>query len=114
MGYCLSQLPPEGIKATYEDFLRYAKFQLSVDKHLLIEDPIWDKYSDEQLLVEYYANMYSKSKAERDRFESLLLGDNPDLHEWFDKKIKQNKEEMEAKAAKLEDQVRFSPDTLGD
>ena len=72
MGYCMSQMPPEEAKTSFEDFVTYAKFQLSVDKHVLMEDPDWDKYTDEAILVEYFANMFLKSKEERERFEATL------------------------------------------
>lgn len=114
MGYCMSQLPPEDVESTFEDFVRFAKFQLSLDKHVLMEDKIWEKYTDEEILVEYYANLFSKSKEERERFETQLAGSDPDVNEWFDKMIEKNQAEMAEEASKYEDKVSFVPESLGD
>lgn len=114
IGYCLSQLPPDEAETTLDDFVQHAKFQLCVEKRVLMEDAIWDKYTDEQILVEYYGMLFSKSKEERTRFEAQMGGDDPDLHGWFDKMIEQNKVEMEAKASKLPDSVKFIPPALGE
>lgn len=114
MGFCMAQMPPEDVASDFADFVRYAKFQLSVDKCVLMEDPMWDKYTDEQILVEYFANLFMKSKEERERFEGQFKGEDPDLYDWFDRKIAENKKELEAKAADLEDSVSFKPDSLGD
>lgn len=114
MGYCMSQMPPEDQNSTFEDFVRFAKFQLSLEKHVLMEDPIWDKYTDEQILVEYFAGLYARSKEERERLEVQLAGSDPDINEWFDKMIEKNQEEMAEKAKSYEDKVRFVPEALGD
>jgi hypothetical protein len=114
IAYCWAQLPPEGTDSTFEDFVKYAKFNLSVDKHVLMEDPIWDKYNDEQILVEYFANLFIKSKGERERFEAQFAGSDPDFNDWSDQQIAKNQEEMAEKAASLEDSIKFVPETLGE
>lgn len=114
MGFCMSQLPPDEAGTSFEDFVRYAKFQLSMDKHVLMEDPIWDKYTEEQILVEYYANVFSKSKDERERFEVQLTGQDPDIHAWFDKMIEQNQKEMAEQLGSQEESINYKPDTLGE
>lgn len=113
VAYCQSQLPPEGVDITFEDFVNHAKFQLSVDKCVLLEDPIWQKYTDEMILVEYYGNLYSKSKDARNSFEALLRGEDTSLHNWFDDQIAKNQEELKAKAEKFEDKIEFVPETVG-
>jgi hypothetical protein len=117
MGYCLSQLPPSGITTSFTDYVNYAKFQLSLDKHRLLEDPIWEKYSDEQLLVEFYANLFSKSKKALKEFEDTFVGTRSEVDDfsiWADKMIEKNQAELEKKAESLEDSVRFTPETLGE
>jgi hypothetical protein len=118
MGYCLSQLPPDGIPTTISDYVEYAKFHLCVDKHVLMEDPIWDKYSDEMILVEFFANLFSKSKEKLQEFQATLKGTTTvdEFNDWADRMIAKNKIELEekAKALELEDSVHFSPDSLGE
>lgn len=114
MGYCLSQLPPEEASSTFEDFVRYAKFQLSLEKHVLMEDAIWDKYNEEQILVEYFALNFAKSKEERERFETQMAGQDPDINKWFDQQIAKNQEEMAERLGAHEEQVKYVPETLGE
>lgn len=114
MGFCMSQLPPDEAGTSFEDFVRYAKFQLSVDKHRLMEDEVWEKYTEEQILVEYFANVFSKSKEERERFEIQLSGSDPDINNWFDKMIEQNQQEISEKLKAQEEQVKYVPESLGE
>jgi hypothetical protein len=117
MGYCLSQMTPTGVPTTFEDYVNYAKFHLSLDKHVLMEDPIWDKYTDEGILVEFFANIFSKSKEKLKEFESTFKGYMSEIDEfnaWADRMIEKNKIELEEKAKTLEDKVSFTPETMGE
>jgi len=119
IAYCISQLPPEGVPTTMEDFINYAKFQLSVDKHVLLLDPMWDKYTDEMILVEYFANLFSRSKEKVTEFELGLDGTAAsssvdDFNTWAEKQIAKNQVELEEKAKNLEDHISFSPETMGE
>ena len=118
MGYCLSQLAPDGIPTTFGDYVEYAKFHLSVDKHVLMEDPLWEKYTDEMILVEFFANLFTKSKERLQEFELTFKGLTTvdEFNDWADKMIAQNKIELEekAKTLDLEDSINFSPESLGD
>ena len=114
IGYCWSNLPPEGADVELEDFVRYCKFQLCKATNRLMKDSIWDDYIDEEIIAEYYAHLYSTSKEERQKFEAILQGHDEDIHDWLDKMIKQNQEELKNKAEELDDGFDFSPDQLGD
>ena len=114
MAFCMSQMPPEGVKQSFEDYVQFAKFQLSVDKHVLMEDPIWDKYTDEQILIEYMAGLFSKNPEKVKEFEMKLTGKDTDIYDWFDKKIEENQKEMSEKLEEMEDTVSFSPESLGE
>lgn len=114
MAYCMSQMPPQEAGATLEDYVRFAKFQLSIDKHVLMEDPIWDKYTDEGILVEYMANLFMKNPEKLKQFEAKLLGADEDIYDWFDKKIAENQKEMSDKIESMEESVKFVPDTIGE
>ena len=113
----MSQLPPDSEKMTYSDFVTYAKFKLSLDKHLLMEDPIWERYTDEQVLIEYFAGLFDRSKEERDKFLGKLKlssSENYDFSEWADRMMEDTEKTMREKAEKLEDKISFTPETLGD
>jgi hypothetical protein len=118
MGYCLSQLPPDGVQTTFSDYIEYAKFHLSMDKSVLMEDPIWDKYTDEMILIEFFANLFSKSKDKLQEFQATLKGTTTvdEFNDWADRMIEKNRIELEekAKALELEDSIHFSPESLGE
>jgi hypothetical protein len=113
VGWCWSQLPPEGATFTFEDLIQYAKFQLSVQKRVLLKDSIWDQYTDEELLAEYYANLFQKNEDARLEFQKLIEGgDDDEFLAWANKKARQAKEERES-GADLEE-VEFTPEGVGE
>ena len=117
MGYCMSQLPPDGALTEFDDWVRYAKFVLCREAHVLMKDPIWDDYTDEEILIEYYALILERDQNERAKFESMLAGQSPDIVDWFDDMIEKNKEDLDKikkRMEEAEDEVSFSPDSLGE
>lgn len=117
VGFCLAQMPPKAEDVELADFVNYAKFQLSMEKRVLLEDPIWDAYSDEQLLAEYYAVLFTKDKEAREEFERELgIKDTSidDFANWADAEIEKNREALEILADEQEDSVHFNPETLGE
>lgn len=109
VGYCWSHMPPED-DTKFEDFVEYARFQLCMRTHRLMQDPIWENYSDIQILAEYFGWMYSESKEQRDKIEHEI-GMNEDMYDWFDRMIEENKEELKQKAEALED-INFDPSSV--
>ena len=95
VGLCLSSLPPEGIKTTKESFINFVRFQLSLEKKVLLKDKIWDSYSDEELIVEYFAILFSKNEEVKKEFESKVLSNNEDILDYFDREIEKNRVELE-------------------
>jgi len=115
IGYCLSQLPPEEAGSpNLGDFVRYAKFQLCKATHTLMLDPIWDAYTDEEIIVEYYAHVLNSSKESRDALLNKLQGLDETIYDWLDAQIERNQKENKRKAEKMEDSLSFSPGELGE
>lgn len=116
IGYCLANRPPEGADETYEDFVNYCKFQLCLVTKRLMKDPIWDSYDDADILSEYYAHAMSKDEDFAKDFLQQLSGMDTSIYEWLDQQIEQNQEEFKQKAKEqdLEDEIDFSPESLGD
>jgi hypothetical protein len=109
IGWCWSQLPPEGAGFTFEDLLQYAKFKLSLQKRVLLKDPIWDQYSDEELLAEYYANLFENNEDARNEFQSLIDGgDDDEFLEWANRKARETREEKST--GEDTEEIEFSPD----
>lgn len=115
MGYKLSQLP----KTYYlKDLVRYAKFQLAHRNKILLKDPIWDEYTIEELLVEFYAHQFQESKEFRQAFEQSL-GETDDYVEafskWADQQMAEDAKIREQTLGETEDKVSFSPsDVMGE
>jgi len=79
-----------------------------------MEDPIWEKYTDEQIIVEFMANLFMKNPKKLEEFESKLLGSDDNIYDWFDKKIAENQKEMASKIESMEESVKFVPETIGE
>lgn len=114
IGYCWSNLPPDEAETEYEDYVRYCKFQLCKASHKLMNDPIWEQYSDEEIIAEYYAHVFSNSEKERTKFETTLQGYDEDTLDWLDRMIEKNQEELKERAKQMEDRIDFSPESLGE
>ena len=69
-GYYMSTFPLEYDK---EHLVRYAKYVLCKERNMLFYDPIWNSYTDDYLLDEFYAVMIEKNKEYRESLE-LALG----------------------------------------
>lgn len=112
-GYCRSQTAP-GDKTTLEDFTKFAKFFLCKQTRTLWNDPVWDKYSDEEIMIEYFSHLFASSEEERKAFEVQidagvdLYGE--DVYAWLDRKIAENQAETKKMLESLPQKVSFSPD----
>lgn len=115
IAYCLNNTAPE--KFTIKSFVNHAKFQLCLLTKTLSKDPVWDSYTGEEILVEYFAHVFHTNKNAVQEFEARLSkGDIIDFNAWADLMIERNAKEQDEKAKKLEDRVSFSPndDVMGE
>lgn len=117
LGYFNAGFDLERSDITYNDFVTIAKYHLSEKKGVLIKDPIWDSYTAEEILIEYYASVYKENEEARKSFETHLNATQDD-DQWMEEQVKLNKKrrEQEAqKAVKMEDEILFDPttETLG-
>lgn len=103
---------------TLAEYVEYAKFQLCVKNNRLMKDPIWDTYTNEEILLEFYAHQFEVSKEFRIRFEQELGANSQDVDDfaaWADKQMAKDATEREKLMGEAEDKVRFSPnDVMGD
>ena len=116
MGFCMSQLPPEGFGLDFTDYMNWIQFQLSKHYKIPTKSSVWDKYTDEEMLVEYYAVRFDTDEEEKNKFEGIvegLTGGDDDIYDWFDKQVEKNQEEIKEKTDEMEDDLSFSPDTMG-
>lgn len=115
LGYRTSQLPdPYSMK----DLIKYAKFTLAQKSGRLLKDPIWDTYTVEELLMEFFAHQFYDSKELRMQFEESLNyadGTVDDFAAWADKQMAEEGKIRDKLMGEAEDKVKFSPaDVMGE
>lgn len=115
IGYRMSQLPE---RYTAQDLLRYAKFQLAEKSGRLMKDPIWDEYTVEELLAEFFAHQFVENKELRLRFEADMgdiNGDIDDFASWADKKMAEDAKIRDRIMDGADDRISFDPSmVMGD
>lgn len=110
IGYCWAKLPLDADETTFDDFVQYAKFQLCSKVNKLMKDPIWEEYTPEEILIEYYALLFNINDELAKKFVAKINGVIADDYNWI---LEQSKQE-EAQMGNEEDTVSFSPDSLGE
>ena len=101
----------------YDSFLRMAKSYLAIENKILFKDPIWDTYTEEELLVEYFSHIFMKFPDRRGEFEmEMNVGQSEydSFLEFANKAIEENQKELQARDDELPDSVSFSPDVIGE
>jgi len=116
LAYCMSQQPANRSDVDLSDFVRFAKYNICQERGVLFWDPVWEGYTDEHILIEYYAILLEKDSNFREEFEAKISStlDDSDV-DWMDKMIEENQKEREAKAKEeAEADFDFKPDKTGD
>jgi hypothetical protein len=98
IAYCRSKLPPEEAGRDDADIINYAKWQICKSRNLLFLDPIWDRYSEEEILIEYLTIRFDEDENVCKAFESQMQGVSLDDQEWFERMEKKYHEEQEKRA----------------
>lgn len=112
VGYRMSVLSSS---YSHADLIRYAKFYLAIKTKTLVKDPVWDDYTEPELLAEFYAHQFIDNPEFLTKFENELgLSKVDEFAEWADRKIEEEKKVREKLMGETEDNISFSPDTMGD
>ena len=110
-GYCWSQTPP-GEETTLNDLVSYAKFFLCKRVNKLWKDPIWEEYSDEEILIEYFAHLFVEDAEAKREFEMDIdsnAAKYEEAYEWLDRMVKQNQEENRKMLEEMPEKISFVP-----
>lgn len=111
IAYCRSQTPVSDMD--FKDLVNYARHQLCVVTNRLFKDPIWDEYTSEEILVEWFSHQFEKDPNFVKEFElGLAKGEILDFSGWADLQMKKELEAKEQRLKDLEDKVTFSPDDV--
>lgn len=80
---------------TLQHLVQHAKFALCESRKVLMEADVWDRYTDEHILLEYYAMLYNVNKQMREEFEDFVTSTvTEDQVDWMDEMMAKNKEEL--------------------
>lgn len=79
-----------------------------------MHDPIWESYDEHQILVEYFAQVFTKSPEARKDFEAKMKNQDSDFTDWADEMEAENKKEIEKLLKSHEENLSFRPDSLGE
>lgn len=113
IAYCWSQMPPGSLDL--KNFAKHCQFQLCHINKVLMKDPVWDKYTNEEIIAEYFAHRMQTEDNFLKEFEIYMAADGGeimDFDSWADVQMKKDDDERAAKLRELEDKVDFSPDDV--
>ena len=89
-------------------FVNVAKSFLCRKTKTLWKDPIWESYTDEEILIEYFSWAFSENKDFEEEFLASIGLENLDVEEfadWAEEEIEKNAELLKQQTQKLEDEV---------
>lgn len=112
-GYARAFGDPGKAELTYDSLLNFAKAYLCRKTKTLMKDPIWDAYTNEEIIIEYFSHLFTDNEKMREEFESDLIDRKSD-YDWIVAQEEQNKKELQAMSDELEDSLDFSPEVLGE
>jgi hypothetical protein len=99
---------------TKTDFVNFCRFQICIEKHMLFHDPVWESLSDEEIIVEYQALVFSKSQAELTAFEAAIGGESVKSElDWLEDQVSKNQEGgKDYNKDGAEDEFEMTPESL--
>lgn len=104
-------------KMSMAQFVVIAKNYICTQKGILFKDPIWDMYTNEEIIIEYFALVYVNDKTARETFEKEVLrgtSEYDDFLAFAEAGIEQMGQERANELEELPDEVSFTPDVMGE
>jgi len=98
--------PPNNEAWTFNSLVILAKTVLGLEFKRLEKDPIWDSYTEEEILIEYFAFLFHKHKDLADSAAQELFGEvvtEDDFLEWAEKEMAEEVKQL------LKNYCRFNP-----
>lgn len=106
---------PKG--STLSQYIDTAKFLLCEKTNTLWKDPIWDSYTDEELLIEYFSYLHHYDEDFKTSFENIEgLSERyiQSAADYFDEQIALNEKELEKNMEReTEEVISLDMDELG-
>lgn len=107
-------LPDDGISLS--DFVIFCKMHLCNTYKIPTKSTVWDEYTDEDIIIEYFSIKFLKDTSFKDEFISQKNGtslmdhtmDEDEFFKWAEKQEMDQKKELEKLKAEG-DTIHFSP-----
>lgn len=110
-GYKMAVAPVTG-----KELVKFAKFHLAKKTNKLLKDPIWDLYTSEEIMAEFYAhNFIDNPNQFKEKFESEIgdvFGEVEDFNAWADREMTKEAKIREQTLSGMEDRVAFDPKNI--
>jgi hypothetical protein len=74
----------EGSEISYADLVNFAKWQLCQARNKLWLDSIWDRYTDEEILAEFFSIKFDTDAKSKEDFKNSIMAPKADDMAWFD------------------------------
>lgn len=103
LAYLRTGLPVNDEDLDEEALIVFAKWQICKIRNRLWLDPIWDTYTQEEILIEYFAIKFDENEELRKKFEISMVGVKDKDLDWLDKMTKKYSTEKDDKISKGQD-----------
>lgn len=112
-------LPEQNIDI--EDFCNFCKMHLCNTYKVPYKSPLWESYSDEDIMIEYFALKFLKDEEFKKEFKAQLQGKivhkdqmtEDEFADWADKMESENKRELDKLKETMVETINFNPNTDG-
>jgi hypothetical protein len=114
IAYYRTGLPVNEEDLDEEAMVQFAKWQICKIKNVLFNDPVWDNYTDPEILIEFFAIKFDENEKLRDEFQAGLVTAKKADVDWMlrqeEKLLKQGKiKEEPSEKPKESPLVEFKP-----
>lgn len=88
---------PDNEDITPEMFRDYAKWQVCKVRNVLFNDPVWDTYTEEEILIEYFTIVFDQNEERSKEFAQRIIKPDESLFDWFEAMEKNIKSQLVTK-----------------
>lgn len=109
----------EGDTVDLDDFVEFCRMHLCHTYKVPFNSSVWDSYTDEQVMIEYFALKFIREEKFRSEFENKLKGIEPveelsedEFLEWAKQMEINNRKEVEELKQSMEKSIDFTPNMV--
>lgn len=109
IAYCRNFMAPE--EFSLSELTKYAKNYLCLNKKVLYYDPIWDLYTEEAILIEFYSLRMWEDDDYRQDIETAIKGagkTEADDFSWMEKRQAEEDAKRDERIKELKEEADFS------